>query len=308
MKIGNPKDSLVLFGLTDQFNLLVNLYKSNKFPKTLMLSGEKGSGKFTLINHFLTFLNDEKNYDLKNKKINNQSDFYKQYYNNVFPNIIHIEGKNFKNISVEDIRELKSKLHKTNISNKNRYIILDDIETFNINTLNALLKLIEEPSLKNYFILINNKTKKLIDTVQSRSLEFKILLTKKKRSDIIKSLINLNNLNIFIDYNFFNLTPGNFLFFNQVFQDNEINIEDDYIKNLTILINMYHKNKDTNITNIILFLTDYYFHQLIKKEGLEISKVIENKSFVVNNINKFITFNINQNSLLNAINNRLHNE
>ena len=71
---------------------------------------------------------------------------------------------------------------------------------------------------------------------------------------------------------------------------------------------MYHKNKDTNITNIILFLTDYYFHQLIKKEGLEISKVIENKSFVVNNINKFITFNINQNSLLNAINNRLHNE
>ena len=35
-----------------------------------------------------------------------------------------------------------------------RFIVLDDIELFNVNSLNALLKIIEEPSKKNYFILL----------------------------------------------------------------------------------------------------------------------------------------------------------
>ena len=44
-----------------------------------------------------------------------------------------------------------------------------------------------------------------------------------------------------------------------------------------------------------------------KKKIHNIEKIIENKSFVVNNINKFITYNLNQNSVINAINNKLLN-
>ena len=40
-----------------------------------------------------------------------------------------------------------------------RFIIFDDVELFNHNSLNALLKLIEEPTKKNYFLLINNKSR-----------------------------------------------------------------------------------------------------------------------------------------------------
>ena len=36
---------------------------------------------------------------------------------------------------------------------------MDDIEMFSTNSLNALLKLIEEPTKLNYFIFINNKKK-----------------------------------------------------------------------------------------------------------------------------------------------------
>ena len=58
---------------------------------------------------------------------------------------------------------------------------------------------------------------------------------------------------------------------------------------------------------MILFITDYYFYNLKQKKTDNIGKVVEKKSFVVNNINKFFTYNLNQNSLINAINNKLSN-
>ena len=114
----NPKNSLILFGLEDKLDFLIKLYNANKFPRVLMVTGKKGIGKFTLINHFLTYIYDKKNYDLENKSINNQTNFYKQYISNVFPNIIHLSGGEFKNIKVNDIRELKSKILKSTILQK----------------------------------------------------------------------------------------------------------------------------------------------------------------------------------------------
>ena len=192
----DPKNSLVLFGLDDKLDILIKLYNLDKLPKVLMITGKKGIGKFTLINHFLTYIFDKDNYDLKNKNIKNQTHFYKQYLNNIFPNIIYLSGNNFRNIKIDDIRDLKSTILKTTISKKERFVILDDIELFNVNSLNALLKIIEEPELNNYFILINNSTKPLIKTIHSRSLEIKILLKNEIRLKIIESLIKRNNLEV----------------------------------------------------------------------------------------------------------------
>jgi len=303
----DPKNSLVLFGLDSKLDFLIKLYNSKKLPKVLMISGKKGVGKFTLINHFLSYIYDKDNYDLKNKSINNQTQFYKQYLNNIFSNIIYLSGSNFKNVKIEDIRDLKSTILKTTISKKERFIILDDIELFNTNSLNALLKIIEEPSSNNYFVLINSRTKSLIKTIYSRSLEVKVLLTNETRIKVIESLIKKNNLEVFIDFNSSNLTPGNFLSFNKVFEENKINIDEDFLKNLEILLNLYKKTKNINLINIILFLTDYHFCNLQEKKIDNFERVIENKSFVINNINKFIAYNLNQNSLINAINNKLSN-
>ena len=52
----DPKNSLTLFELDDHLNFLSELYLSNKLPKVLMLSGKKGIGKSTLVNHFLNFV------------------------------------------------------------------------------------------------------------------------------------------------------------------------------------------------------------------------------------------------------------
>ena len=111
---------------------------------------------------------------------------------------------------------------------------MDDVELFNTNSLNALLKIIEEPPSNNYFVLINNKTKPLIETIYSRSLEIKVLLTNEIRIKVIESLIQKNNLKIFIDFNSSNLSPGNFLLFNKICEENKINTDEDFLKNLKI--------------------------------------------------------------------------
>ena len=157
-----PKISNVLFELDDKFDFLINLYKSNNLPKVLMLTGNKGLGKFTLICHFLNYIHDQNNYDYKIKTIKEESEFYLQCLKNIVPNILFLSGDNFTNVKIEDIRELKKMIFKTTLTNKKRFIILDDVELFNKNSLNALLKLIEEPSSINNFILINNKSKAII--------------------------------------------------------------------------------------------------------------------------------------------------
>ncbi len=304
----DPKNSLVMFGLSDKFNFLKNLYISKKMPKVLMLSGNKGIGKFTLINHFLTYIFDCNNYDLNNKTINDKTNFYKQYLNNIFSNIIYLSGNDFKNVKVEDVRNLKSKILKTSFNSQKRFIILDDIELFNESSLNALLKIIEEPSSNDHFILINNKSKSLIETIYSRSLEFKILLNNESRLQIIKSLIKKFNLTVVIDFETTYLTPGNFLIFNEICFDNKIKIEENFLQNLQTLLNIYKKNRDINLINMTLFLTDCYFKNIKEKKNSKIESIIEKKSFILSNINKFVTYNLNQNSLINSINNKLYSE
>ena len=103
------------------------------------------------------------------------------------------------------------------------------------------------------------------------------------------------------------MTPGNFLSFNKICEENKINTDGEFLQNLETLLNLYRKNKNINLINMILFLTDCHFHNLQEKKIDNIGKIIEDKSFVISNINKFIAYNLNQNSLINAINNKLSN-
>ena len=68
----NAKKSLHLFGLFNNFNFFKNLYIEKKLPKVLMLSGKKGNGKSTLLNHLMYFIFDNDNYDEKINKLKKQ--------------------------------------------------------------------------------------------------------------------------------------------------------------------------------------------------------------------------------------------
>ena len=301
----NSKNSLNLFGLQENFKFISDLYSKKKLPKILMFSGNKGSGKATLVNHFLYSIFDEKNYNIDNFNLSSNSVFLNQFQNNIFSNIIYISGANFKSVKVEDIRNLKKKILQSTISDKDRFIVFDDIELFNDSSLNALLKIIEEPSKKNYFFLINNKSKSLLQTINSRALEIKIILSESQRLEIIDKLISFFNLELILEPKSSQLSPGNFIKYNHICNEYSVLPTNDLVENLTLLLNLYKKEKNILFINIILFIIDFYFKN---KNLSKNDNIFEIKNYIFDNVNKFMMYNINQNSLINAVKEKLNYE
>lgn len=304
----DTKNSLNLYGLQKDFQFLQTIYNNEKLPKVLLLTGNKGVGKSTLINHLLFSIFDNENYNIKDNKMSENSKFYNNYKKNIFSNIIYLKGSDFKTVKVEDIRNLKLKISQSTISNNHRFIIFDDIELFNINSINALLKIIEEPTERNFFFLINNKSKPLLETIKSRALEIKIILNDVSRLEIIKKLISFYNIDNILDPVESKLSPGNFLKFDYVFREYNISITGNFVDNLITILDLYKKNKDLLFINIAFFLSDTYLRNLIKKKMLNNEKLYEIKNFIFNNLNNFLIYNINQNTLINNLSNKLKNE
>ena len=78
--IFDPIRTVKLFNYDEVFNNFIQLYKNNKYPKVLLLSGEKGLGKFTLAFHLINFFLSSKDskdpYDIKHFTINRNNIFY----------------------------------------------------------------------------------------------------------------------------------------------------------------------------------------------------------------------------------------
>ena len=304
----NPRKTLKLFGLENEFDFLKNLLLKEKLPKVLLLSGKKGSGKYTLIHHLMFFFFDRKNYDSNSRQIIDKNSTYLQLVENIFPNIIYLNGSDYKNAKIENIRELKKQLLKSSMSNKKRFVILDDVECFNNNSLNALLKIIEEPSEKNYFILINNNSKPILETIKSRCLEVKIILSNIDKEKIKTSLLDYFDQTLILNNNSLDISPGNFLKFNYIITQQDIHLEEGYIVNLSIILDLFKKEKDINYRDLLLFLTEYYFNSIKSNKMTNYYDLIEKRSYIIKNINDFFLYNMNQKTLINSIESKLLNE
>ncbi len=301
-EIFNPKKTLRLFGHDKNFDFFKELILNKKLPKVLMLNGEKGIGKFTLVNHLMYFYFDKLNYDKKNKIINDKSSFYIQFTENLFSNIIYLNGSEFKNIKIEEIRKLKNDLLKTQIKNDKRFVILDDVDSFNSNSLNALLKIIEEPN-NNYFILINNKSKPVLETIKSRCIKINLTMNKDEKIKNIYMLLNYFKQKAVLENNLISVSPGLFLKFNFIFNEKKIDITNNFLDNLNIILNLHNKDKNNFYRDLLLFYTEYYLAKN-KTKMIGNLKLIEQRSLIIKDINDFFLYNVNQNSLIRSIERR----
>ena len=84
-----PINQTNLFGLDYFFLELADLYKNNKLPNKILLSGQKGLGKSTLAYHIINYIlskNEQFNYDNKKFIINENNKSFKLIQNNSHPN------------------------------------------------------------------------------------------------------------------------------------------------------------------------------------------------------------------------------
>ena len=292
-----------LFGYNKLFNNFATLYNNNKLPKISILTGDKGIGKFTFIFHFINFVLSKQakgSYDKENLSIHFDSENIKKIKSNVEQNYNYLGCEKPSNVSVDSIRELKLKLSKTTLNNLPRFNVIDDVELINLNSANALLKLIEEPSDFDYFFLINNKNNKVIETLFSRSIEFKIFLSldnKKNIFNLIKEHLNLENnfSHNYLEYS----TPGNLLKFDYILKELRIGSLDNLDNTIYKLLEDFKKSKNITYLNLIIFLIDIKFIEIMSINKKNTLKTIEIKNKIVNLFYQYNNFNLN---MLNVFN------
>ena len=220
--------------------------------------------------------------------------------------MIFFKAEEGKNIKIDDVRNLKSVLSRTSLSDNPRFTIIDEVEYLNSNSANALLKTLEEPSKNNHFILINNQQAELIETISSRCLKNNVYLNLNQQKSVINYFIKNDRLNICI-HNSDNLTPGVFFKYNEIYNKYKIDINDNIYLKINKLLHAYKKDKNKMTINISNFLIEDFFFTSIKENSKKIDMLIELKSFILNKINDFTIYNLNINSVLKYIELKLNN-
>ena len=296
----NPASQLSLFGHQNEFINFIELYQNQKLPNKILLSGEKGIGKSTLAYHIINYIlsNDEDfSYDNKNFKINPDNKTFKLITNKSNPNFISIDiDTDKKNIDINQIRNLILSLNKSSFNDKPRFVLIDNIELMNTNSVNALLKILEEPNDNIFFILINNN-KKILPTLKSRCLNYKIHLTSDQSFDITNKILGKNFMDLINDQMINNYsTPGALLNLIDFADKDDINLKEinlkDFIKKI-ILEKKY--KKDQFIRNLLYYLIEIYFR---RNTSIKSIKLLNLHNYFVKKINNSKIFNLDDESLL----------
>jgi len=263
-----PNNQTKLYNLNKYINELINLFEKDILPNKILLSGQKGLGKSTLAYHFVNFIlsqNEEFPYDSKKFSINENNKSYKLVLNQTSPNFHLIDVKDDKkNIDINQIRNLINYTNKSSFNNKQKLILIDNIEFLNLSSINALLKIIEEPNFGVFFILINNN-KKVLPTLKSRCLDFKINLDHKNCIDTTNKILELNILDK-ISSNLLNYyqTPGKLCDIYSFSKEYDIDLKDISLEEfLKLIIDEKFYKKNYYIKTITLEYIEMFFLKMI---------------------------------------------
>ena len=296
-----PSNQTNLYGLGNSLELFISLYKKDKLPNKILLSGQKGIGKSTLAHHLINFIlseNEDHPYDQSNFKINELNKSFKLVKNNVNPNFQLVDiAPGTKSINLDQIRDLIKNINKSSLNDKPKFILIDNTEFLNKNSINALLKDLEEPTKNTFFILINNQ-KKLLPTLTSRCINFNIHLSYSNSILVINKLLNEDIFHIIndelIDHYF---SPGNIYTLYNFANSNNLDIKktnletflrfiikNNFLKKETSLRYIFYNYIELSLRNTSIKLKNNYYSYFTKK-------IDELKKFNLDEDTFFIEFN-----------------
>ena len=313
------KNQLNLYGYNSFINGLIKIYNENKFPKQLLITGPKGSGKSTsiyhLVNYFLS-VNEEHPYDTKNFTINPNNYSYKLLAESIHPNFFLLKNDDDeKNIKIDKTKQLIKFLNKSTYSKSIKIVMIDNAELLNINASNALLKVIEEPDDKTFFLIIQNTESPLLSTIKSRCIEHKVFLNLNDKIQIFKNLYKQyfkeNNVNIEFEKTLKqlnHLTPGNLLKILIFLKNNDLDLNINNYDCLKFFLNKYAKDRDSTTLALILFFIQVFYRDLAIISSNKINKLFYNYSSILVKFKEMKTYNLDIKNIINWTTNVIENE
>ena len=263
--------NLRLFSYSNLFNTFVNFENQNKLPSRILLSGNCGIGKSTFVFHFINYIlskNEIYAYDIQKNLVNKDNRSYQLIKNLSHPNFFLLfknDGK--KNIEIEQVRNMINFLNKSTFNNQKKIIFIKDAEFLNMNSSNALLKSLEEANNQNLFILTHNSNIKILDTVKSRCINYKMNFKSSEMKNVITDYFEAN---LYDELNNDFKSP----FFSPNFLINHINFVNENKLDLSstdtvaliryVIDNKSYKKNDFIINNFLDYLEIYFSNMYLK--------------------------------------------
>lgn len=262
-----------LIGFEKEYNDLLKRYKSNNLPNSILIHGLSGIGKRTFLNKLVKNII---NIEFKDNNVDHHLNLFK---NNTHPNIKIIEkeidsktGKIKTNITIDQIRRLKTFLNSTSIiQNSSKIVIIDSADYLNISSANSMLKILEEPKENTYIFLISNQISLLLPTIRSRCLKIKFNTHNLTNfTKIIKNNIDeISNEEINFYFELTYGSPGNtILYYNNDFLD-------IFQLSIKCLLSNDLDDDKINLSNILSKLTNDEFNNYLSM--LKFILIVANK-------------------------------
>tara|TARA_Y100000590_G_scaffold402759_1_gene488785 strand:+ start:1253 stop:2182 length:930 start_codon:yes stop_codon:yes gene_type:complete len=307
-----PNQQYHIYGHDKILLELINLEKKNKLPNKILLSGKKSIGKSTLAYHFINYVfskNEDNKYNISNFTVNNNNKSNILVNNNTHPNLFRIFLKDDKkSIEISDIRNLINFTNLSSLGNQKKIVLIDDIEYLNINSVNALLKVIEEPNNNTYFILINNIDRNIKDTLRSRCIEFKLSINRNTIKNIINDIYpNINYDDLSSDFVNFSNSLNFLIDFLTICINEKINFTDVSIEIFLkfVLKNNLYKKKEYKNVDFKNFIEIFFLKKIRKVPNDKIFRLYNYFNF---KYQKFKKYNLDMESYFFEFNSKLLHE
>jgi len=301
-----PVNQTDLFGLHTYLDELIDLHHKKKLPNKILLSGQKGIGKSTLAYHLINYVlskSEDFAYDINNYKINKENKDYRLIQNGSNPNFNLIDVlPEKKTINIEQVRDLIKQINKSSFNDKPRFVLIDNIENLNINSVNALLKNLEEPNKNIFFILISTQ-KKIFPTLKSRCLQFKISLNNYESFNVLNKILK-NNIYEYINKDLINyyFTPGNIYKLISFSISSDIDLQKKSLKDFLKIMIQKNFYKNNQIIKFIIY--EYFEFFLTYKFSL---KNFKYHKYFTNKMNYIKKFNLDEETFFIEFENTLLN-
>ena len=273
-----------LYNYDKYLNFFHNLYTKKELPNSLIINGEEGLGKKTFVVNFLAGI-------VKNSKSNGLEEIIYNIVNNHYPNIKFIKKSEKNIISIEEIRDLIRYSFQTSLNNKDRFVVINNIENLNLYASNAILKILEKPPHGLYFILLKNSESLISNTISSRCYKINIKFSIEEKNNIFKKLISDYDLKDFKNFDIFNKFDTHGSKIKRIFFLKKNNLDYTNLKNIiNFCINDYNSNKNlSSLLYAIQFLKNYFYLNM-KENFFKFNKLFNNFK---NDTNKILNYNIN---------------